>query len=255
MIASWFRSAFFVVAWICLTGACAAQPLKFPALSGRVVDAAGLLSPTDRVELTDLLAGLEAQTTDQLVVVTLASLQGTSIADYGYQLGRYWRIGQKDRNNGALLIVVPSERQVRIEVGYGLEGVLTDALTKFIIETAILPRFKAGDFPGGIRLGVERIAQVLRGDADDLKRPAAQRSAGDIRQPNADASIGPIIVVVVVGVGLLIFCSVTRGAFCQGILQILFLMMLAGRGRSSRGGSSFSGGGGSFGGGGSSGSW
>lgn len=256
MIASWSRGAVvIIIAWICLTGAGVAQTLTFPTLSGRVVDEAGLLSPTARVALTDALASLEAKTTDQLVVVTLKSLQGTSIADYGYQLGRRWQIGQKDKNNGVLLLVAGSERQVRIEVGYGLEGTLTDALTKFIIETSILPRFKTGDLSGGIELGVERIAQVLTGDADDLKRAVAQRSSEDLSQTNADTSMAPIIVVVVVGVGLLIFCSVSRSGLCQAILQILFLMMLSGRGRSSRGGSSFSGGGGSFGGGGSSGSW
>ena len=253
MIVSWARGAITVaVVWICLACASSAQTLTFPTLSGRVVDEAGLLTPTDRASLTDALASLEMKTTDQLVVVTLKSIPGgTSIEDYGYQLGRRWQIGQKDKNNGALLIVAASERQVRIEVGYGLEGTLTDALTKYIIETSILPRFKAGDLSGGIKLGVEQISRVLGGDAEGLKR-----SAADLRQPNADTPIWPVIVVAVAGVALLIYCTVTTGGFlCQFILQMLFLAMLSGRGRSSRGGSSFSGGGGSFGGGGSSGKW
>lgn len=243
--------------WICLTSVAIAQTLTFPALSGRVVDEAGLLDPTDRAALTDSLERLEEKTTDQLVVVTLKSLRGTSIDDFGYQLGRRWQIGRKDKNTGVLLIVAASERLVRIEVGYGLEGTLTDALTKYIIETSILPRFKAGDLPGGIKLGVEQIAQVLGGDSDGLKRSALQRPSADLRQPNADTSLWPILVVVVIAVGFLMFCTITRGgSFCQGILQILLLLMLSGRGRSSsRRGSSFSGGGGSFGGGGSSGSW
>src|SRR5579864_5286680 len=145
-----------VLAWICLTWTAAAQTLTFPALTGRVVDQAGLLDAADRVALTEALASLEAKTTDQLAIVTLKSLQGTSIEDYGYQLGRRWKIGQKDRNNGALLIVAASERRVRIEVGYGLEGTLTDALTRYIIETSILPRFKAGDLAGGIKSGTEQ---------------------------------------------------------------------------------------------------
>jgi uncharacterized protein len=246
-----------VIAWICLSCAGAAQTLTFPALTGRVVDEAGLLDATDRAALTKSLASLEAKTTDQLVIVTLKSLQGTSIEDYGYQLGRRWQIGQKDKNTGALLIVAANERKVRIEVGYGLEGKLTDALTKYIIETSILPRFKAGDVPGGIKLGAEQIVQVLSGDSDSLKREAAQNSSSDVKRPNADTPIWPVIVVVVVGVGFLIFCTVTRGGtVCRGILQILFLLMLSGRGRSSQGRRpSFSGGGGSFGGGGSSGSW
>ena len=244
------RAIVTVVAWICLTCAGAAQTLTFPALTGRVVDEAGLLDATDRAALTESLAGLETKTTDQLVVVTLKSLQGTSIEDYGYQLGRRWQIGQKDKNNGVLLIVAPNERKVRIEVGYGLEGTLTDALTKYIIETSILPRFKAGDLPGGIKRGVEEIIQVLSGDAEGLQRGAAQNSSPDIKRPDADTPIWPVIVVVVVGVGLLIFCATRGGTVCQWILQILFLMLLSGRSRSSQGSSSWSGGGGSFGGGG-----
>ena len=257
MIGPGVRGAIFVaIAWIYLSGAALAQALTFPALSGRVVDEAGLLTAADRAALTASLAALEAKTTDQLVVVTLASLRGTTIADYGYQLGRHWQIGQKEKNNGALLIVVPSERQVRIEVGYGLEGTLTDALTKVIIETQILPRFKAGDLPGGIRIGVARIAQVLSGEADDLVRQVARGPAADRTRPEPDASVAPIIVVVVVAVGVLIFCSITGGRICRFILQMAFAAMLSGSNRSSRGGSSsFSGGGGSFGGGGSSGRW
>jgi len=145
------RVTFVILAWVCLTVGGAAQTLTFPALTGRVVDEAGLLSAADRAALTGSLAELEAKTTDQLVVVTLTSLQGTTLEDYGYQLGRNWRIGQKDKDFGVLLIVAATERKVRIEVGYGLEGTLTDAATKVIIENSILPRFKAGDFPGGIK--------------------------------------------------------------------------------------------------------
>ena len=96
------------LAWLCLTYAAAAQTLVFPTLVGRVVDEASLLSPTDRAALTETLAKLEAQTTDQLVIVTLKSLQGTTIEDYGYQLGRRWQIGQKGKDNGVLLIVAPN---------------------------------------------------------------------------------------------------------------------------------------------------
>jgi uncharacterized protein len=248
------RTILAVVAWVCLTCAGAAQTLTFPELSGRVVDQADLLSAEDRAALTATLENLEAKTTDQLVIVTLKSLQGTSIEDYGYQLGRHWQIGQKGKNNGALLIVAASERRVRIEVGYGLEGTLTDALTRYIIETSILPRFKAGDFPGGIKLGTEKIVQLLTGDPDDLKSAAAQYTSTDGR--NAGAAVWPFLVLIALGAGLLIFCTVTSGgAFCQVIFQILFFAMLSGSSRSSRGNSPFSGGGGSFGGGGSSGSW
>ena len=115
--------------------------LVLPALSGRVVDEANILDQATRAALTQKLADLEAKTSDQLVVVTLRSLQGTSIEDFGVELGRRWRIGQQGKNNGVLLIVAPSDRKVRIEVGYGLEGTLTDAVSKLIIENAITRAF------------------------------------------------------------------------------------------------------------------
>ncbi|MBY0560079.1 YgcG family protein [Hyphomicrobium sp.] len=252
------RAIFVAAAWICLVGACAAQTLSFPALTGRVVDEAAVLDAAERAALTEALADLEKKTTDQLVVVTLKSLQGTSIEDYGYQLGRRWQIGQKDKNNGALLIVAPTERKVRIEVGYGLEGTLTDAIGKYIIETSILPRFKAGDFPGGIKRGVEDLIQVLSGDAEEWQRRAAQSISPNITQPD-DVPLWLVIVIVLLGVGFLIFCATAGGANCQALLQALLLILLSesrsSHGRSSRSGGGFGGGGGTFGGGGSSGSW
>src|SRR5579862_2174307 len=119
---------------------------KFPPLTGRVVDDAGVLDASTQSRLTDMLAAHERATGEQVVVVTLASLQGFSIEDFGYQLGRYWGIGQRGKNNGVLLIVAPKERKVRIEVGYGLEGTLTDATSRWIIENDILPSFKRDDF-------------------------------------------------------------------------------------------------------------
>ncbi len=136
----------------------------FPQLTGRVVDEAGILDPPVRAALDVQLGELEARTTDQLVVVTVRSLQGRTIEDYGVRLGRQWQIGRKDKNNGVVLIVAPKERKVRIEVGYGLEGVLTDAQTKLIIENTIIPRFRANDFPGGITGGVDDIVRLLDGD-------------------------------------------------------------------------------------------
>jgi uncharacterized protein len=245
-----------VIVWICLAGACAAQSLTFPALTGRVVDEAGLLDDAARAALTQSLAALEQKTTDQLVVVTLKSLQGTSIEDYGYQLGRRWQIGQKDKNNGVLLIVAANERKARIEVGYGLEGTLTDAVTKLIIENSILPRFKVADFSGGIKRGAEDIIQVLSGDAQEWQDRATQQ----VSQPLPKAVIWLAIAVVLLAGGLLIHCAMRGSAVCQTILQLLIMILMSG-GRSSSsdsssgGGGSFSGGGGSFGGGGASGSW
>jgi len=231
--------------------------LTFPQLSGRVVDDAGILDPATVQTLTDRLAAAEARTGNQIVVVTLKSLQETSIADFGVQLGRAWGIGSKDKNNGALLIVVPSEKKVRIEVGYGLEGSLTDAVTKLIIQNAIVPRFRAGDFPGGILRGVDDIVQVVSGDADEFKRQAAQR-------PDS----GPEINVVTIVIFLIVIFFLMRtlrssggGALARGRGGFAGPIFIPSGGSSSSGwgggggSGGFSGGGGSFGGGGSSGDW
>ena len=146
----------------CLAPAAMAAP-EFPPLSGRVVDQAGLLSAADTEQLTRRLAALEQTTSNQLVVVILKDLQGYAIEDYGYQLGRHWGIGQAKLNNGVLLIVAPKERKVRIEVGYGLEGDLPDAIAHQIIQREILPRFKQQDYTGGINKGVDAIIAAIQG--------------------------------------------------------------------------------------------
>ena len=167
-----------------------------------MVDEANILDPATRAALTQKLAELEAKTTDQLVVVTLRSLQGTSIEDFGVELGRQWRIGQRDKNNGVLLIVAPSERKVRIEVGYGLEGTLTDAVSKLIIENAIVPRFRANDIPGGITRGVDDIVSVLTGDAEEWKQRAAKR-------PDPATPWGTILILILaLGVFWLVFIKI-----------------------------------------------
>ncbi|MBP5089586.1 TPM domain-containing protein, partial [Pseudomonas chlororaphis] len=141
--------------------------LKFPALSGRVVDNAQMIEPAVRQQLTQELASHEQSTGEQVVVVTLPDLQGTSIEDFGYQLGRYWGIGQKDKNNGALLIVARDDRKLRIEVGYGLEDRLTDAQSSVIIHQVITPAFKTGNFSKGISDGVSAMLLVLGGNPLD----------------------------------------------------------------------------------------
>ena len=253
------RAILIAVAWWGLTAAGMAQSpttssLAFPVLTGRVVDEAGLLSASDRATLTASLAELEAKTTDQLVIVTLKSLQGTTIEDYGYQIGRRWKIGQKDRDTGVLLIVARAERVVRIEVGYGLEGTLTDAMTRIIIETAILPAFRTGDFAGGIKNGTNRIIQLLRPDGGS---PAPSTVRNPAPAPaTAGTPVWLVIVLGVGGVGLLIYCAVAGGFLCRAVMQMLILAALSGRRGSSNDRSQpFSGGGGSFGGGGSTGRW
>ncbi len=136
------------------------------------MDDAHILSDSTQSDLTAMLARHEQATGEQVVVVTLPSLQGYSIEDFGYQLGRNWGIGQKDKNTGALLIVAPKEHKVRIEVGYGLEGQLTDAMSRVIIERDITPQFKRGDFNAGVLAGTATILKVLGGDATAAQPPA-----------------------------------------------------------------------------------
>jgi uncharacterized protein len=151
-----------LVALGCVTSAWAA--LDFPGLTGRVVDEAGILSPQFKQEISAQLAAHEQATTNQVVVVTLKSLRGDDISDYGYQLGRHWGIGQKDKNNGVLLIIAPNEKKLRIEVGYGLEGALTDAESRSIIERIIKPALRQNDFQQAIRGGVSAILAAINGE-------------------------------------------------------------------------------------------
>ena len=137
-----------------------------------MVDQADLLRPEQEVDLTSKLAALEAQSGRQLVVATVRSLEGRPIEDYGYRLGRAWGIGAEGKNDGVVLLVAPNERKVRIETGYGARVFLTDAVSSVIIRNAITPRFKAGDFAGGIGAGVDAII-----DDDDACRPPKRRSA------------------------------------------------------------------------------
>ncbi|MBY6211078.1 TPM domain-containing protein [Microbulbifer agarilyticus] len=153
--------------------------IQFPVLSGRVVDNANLLSQSTRYQLTELLQQQEKISSNQIVVVTLPDLQGQTIEEYGYQLGRHWKIGQEGKDNGVLLIVAPQDRQVRIEVGYGLEGALTDAISSNIIHTKILPEFRTGNFDGGVTAGVESIIAATQNeyvpettDSDDNRQLA-----------------------------------------------------------------------------------
>jgi uncharacterized protein len=196
---------------------------------------------------------LEQKTGDQLVVVTLKSLQGQDIATYGYQLGRAWGIGQKKKNNGAVLIVVPSEHKVRIEVGYGLEGELTDAASRIIIENAMLPQFRSGNYDAGVEQGTVEIVRLIGGGKVDLsKEPEAP-------QPEHQDKGGGIPWVVIAFILVWII-------FGRGLWPLLFLGGSGRRGGGfggggfggggfGGGGGGFGGGGGSFGGGGASGSW
>lgn len=149
----------------------------FPTLSGRVIDQAGILDAAATSALTKQLAAHEAETSNQIVVVTVNSLEGYADADYALRLGREWGIGTEEKSNGVILLVAPNERKVRIEVGYGLEGALPDGLAGQIIRRDILPSFKESDYPRGIELGVNAILQAVVGEYK--AEPTSARKRGD----------------------------------------------------------------------------
>ncbi|WP_130909258.1 TPM domain-containing protein [Pseudomonas mucidolens] len=241
---AWWLAAL-LLSW-CLTAQAA---LDFPALTGRVVDNAQMIEPAVRERLSQQLQALEQTTGDQIVVVTVPDLQGLPIEDFGYQLGRHWGIGQKGKDNGALLIVARDERKLRIEVGYGLEGVLTDAQSWVIINQVITPAFKAGNFSKGISDGVAAMLQVVGGEP--LAVPAHVADP-DFASNNPVFSIGLFILLLVV----LWLCN--RMGLPVGAI-LLVILSSSGRGGGGDGGGGggggFSGGGGGFGGGGASGGW
>lgn len=227
--------------------ALAAEP-EFPKLSGRVVDNAKLLSAATEQNLNQQLAAQEQRTGNQIVVVTLPDLQGYEISDYGFQLGRHWGIGQKDTNNGALLIIAMKERKMRIEVGYGLEGLLTDARSAQIIQQILTPAFKSGDFDGGVKAAVEAMVLIIDGKTPAI--PKAQQSG-----KKSPPKLGGLLLLVI------LFMMMSGGRGGRGFLGGALLgAALGGRGGSfggggGFGGGGFGGGGGGFGGGGASGGW
>ncbi len=144
------------------TGTCLSAPV-FPELTGRVVDKADLLSIEKETTLTTKLADLEKSSSNQIVVVTLPDIQGYDIAQFTIELARHWKIGQKKHDNGAVLLIAVKEKQVRIEVGYGLEGFLTDATSSSIIRNEIRPAFRAGNYVLGIDQGVNAMISAVKG--------------------------------------------------------------------------------------------
>ena len=152
--------------------------LDLPPLTGRVVDQANVMTPQSRTELEAKLKNLEDKSGIQLVVATVKSLQDGDIETYANGMFRFWKLGETQKNNGVLLLVAPTERKVRIEVGYGLEGTLTDALSSVIIASAIVPRFKTGDFSSGIERGVDGVISVLSGDTADWQPKVDVRQEG-----------------------------------------------------------------------------
>jgi uncharacterized protein len=233
------------------------QP-RFPAFTGYVVDDANILSPSTRAQLTQTLGEFQRTSHKQLVVATVKSLQGYPIEDYGYQLGRAWGVGEKSKDakdTGAILLVAPAERQVRIEVGYGLEGDLTDAISKQIIEQVILPAFRAGDFNRGVIGGTVAILRTL-GAANVSLAPGQQPSQAErfIQTTRNDPGQmwGFLMPLFIFGV----FAFLRSHSYVGGRGFGAPIIMSRGFGGGGFSGGGFSGGGGgSFGGGGASGGW
>lgn len=263
------RRLLLILALLALTPAAWAQ--TFPKFDDSgVVDAANLLSPAQRQALSQKLIAQKQASGRSLVVATIPDLQGYDISDFGYRLGREWKIGDKD-SNGALLIIAPAERKVRVEVGYGLEGTLTDALSSQIIRNAITPRFKAGDMAGGIDAGVDQITGILALPPDQAKARAAAAEAEQRRGHGGGGGNG--LVVLWIGIAILFFVILPligriRGGGSRyrsggGAPVIIWGPGLGGGSSwgSGGGGDSWGGGGGgfsgggSFGGGGASGDW
>lgn len=253
----------------------------FPKLTGQVVDDANILSPATKQALTAKLQALETSTGRQLVVATVPSLQGLEIEEYGYQLGRAWGIGEKKTNDGAVLLIAPAERKVRVEVGYGLEPVLTDTLSSVIIQTAIIPKFRAGDMEGGVVAGADAIIQQLA-LPDDQAKAAVTKAAAKPQQAAGPPKFALLLLLFGFVFMIVSMMRVGRrgrrlnarddrrrrhrgddddfgGGLAPLIIGGILGNMLGGGGGGGGGGWSggggFSGGGGSFGGGGASGDW
>ena len=267
-----------------VTAPLSAQP-QFPELTGRVVDNADILTPEAEAALTAKLEALETQSQRQLVVATIPDLQGYDISDYGYQLGRAWGLGDENRNDGALLIVAPNDRKVRIEVGYGLEGYLTDALSSLIIQNQILPAFRDNDYPGGIVAGTDAIIAQLQLPPEEAAKVASE--AGKTRKSDGGFPFGVLIWIAFMFFFFVLPILAGRGrrrkyrsrgdgpwgsrglgdtardVILWEVGSAIARGMISGGGRGGGGGfgggfgggGGFSGGGGSFGGGGASGGW
>ena len=235
-----------------------ATALDVPALRGRVNDYANLMSPSRAQALEQRLEQFENQTGHQIAALTIPSLQGEDIEGFGIRVAEQWKIGQKGFDNGAILVIAQNDRKLRIEVGYGLEGVLPDAIASRIIREVIVPRFRDNDFAGGVEAGVEAIMKVTSGEP--LPETARRKTISN-SIPLLAQLIPLVLLFALYGLsavswwgapgawttrGRRRYSGWTGGGFGGGGF---------GGGGDFGGGGGFSGGGGGFGGGGASGSW
>ncbi|WP_444921588.1 TPM domain-containing protein [Microbulbifer sp. CnH-101-G] len=230
--------------------------VQFPPLSGRVVDRAELLTAEERYKLTELIQQYESESSNQLVVATLPELQGITIEEYANQLAREWKLGHKKKNNGILFLIAPKERKVRIEVGYGLEGALTDALSANIIQTKVLPEFQKGDLAKGVNAGVNSIIAATKNEY--VAEPVETK-----KDRRLTIVVGLFLLLVMLHLfGSSVLSSPVQGRnYKRGRFGGYYGSGGFGAGHSGGGfsgggtGGGFSGGGGGFGGGGASGGW
>ncbi len=242
----------------------AALAQDFPALTGRVVDQADILSPATEAALTRQLRTLEDASQRQLVVATVPSLQGYTIEEFGYRLGRDWGIGDAARNDGIILLVAPNDRKVRIEVGYGLEGIMSDGFSFLIVNREILPRFRDGDLEGGVQAGVDALVTQLGLPPEEAAANLQAAQEARQRSDEGDGGFpwGLIWILLIIGFNIWSMSRRRDGKRRGGGVIIWGAPGIGGSSRRSGGfsgggfgGGGFSGGGGSFGGGGASGGW
>ena len=241
--------------------------LKVPKLDGPVVDKAGVLSSRDEAVIEELLIGLEQSTSAQVAILTVPDLSGESIEEYALKVAEEWQLGQADRDNGTLILLALREKKVRIEVGYGLEGSLTDAKSGYIIREIILPEFRAGNYPQGLYDGASAVAGVVSGASDITAEELAAYKKTETKSTRGASIPFNLIVFIIIVVISSLGRMGRRGRRGGSVLPWFFLgsMMGSGRRNDSFGGGSgfgggggfggFSGGGGGFGGGGASGGW
>ena len=249
-----------------LPGLAAAQ--TFPALTGPVVDGANVIPDDVEARITGKLTAIKAQSQRQLQVVTVASLDGYDITDYANRLFRNWQLGDKSRNDGVMLLVAPGERRMRIEVGYGMEPIITDGFSFLVINKIITPKFKAGDLPGGIEAGTDALITQMTLPPDQAAQIGAQANAQQRqaakRQFNPASLVLPFVVQMFFILPMIRRMRGGQRYGSSGMGQVIMWSVLEGMtrggggggfGGGGGGGGGWGGGGGSSGGGGASGGW
>ncbi|MDP8219840.1 MAG: TPM domain-containing protein [Candidatus Stygibacter frigidus] len=250
------QNKIFIIAGIILLASCLQAAVKIPALKMMVNDDANILTSRQESELEQLLRNTMSATSAEMALLTVTDLSGLTIEDYSMRVVEKWKLGKKDRDNGILLLVSINDRKVRLEVGYGLEDIVTDAKSSYIINTIIIPQFRQGNYYEGISAGLSATAGLVTSTYEISSEELAKYQQDQARRKKSGG----------IPVGLIIFIlfMILSGRRGRGrLLPLLFLgSMMGGRGGGGRSGGfggggfgGFSGGGGSFGGGGASGGW